>query len=480
MRVITRKRGERGKEGNVVGQELLQYSSVKKWVESLEQSAVSRGKLFTLEARNVRLGRLMEYTNDGEVSPDFLIEEAKENIDNAGKRLQEYFNKKLKRGTEWNSSVTNLCFLRGFYTHNDLVFPKRIKIPKRKISSVFKRDGKTEIYGYDESTNETVFHNGTLKHFFDNLSFRDQTIGLCLLSTGADASDILNLKIGFIKDGKGELSYAKRFLFHDNRQKDGIEFKTFFSVEATEYIRRYLEQERANAKNDEYLFVKEDGSKIPTHALSMNFRKASEKMGYAVDDSSNPFRPKRFRHLFRTVCGIVSIDNGFVMAMMGHASNISGTYLEKSDGLFLREYIKVEPYITVYGVDKSQITLMNETADELRQKYDDAEKELESNRAEIIELYEKTEKMKELDEIQSGEFQLAKSQLADVIVKQQKDNEKLEVQIKSMYEFIHKDLEPALDAFDEITNDPEGNAVWRKIQARKLEEEYEKSKAEGS
>jgi hypothetical protein len=54
------------------------------------------------------------------------------------------------------------------------------------------------------------------------------------------------------------------------------------------------------------------------------------------------------------------------MAFMGHASNISVTYLEKSGGLFLKEYLRVEPYVTVYGVDKSQITLMSENYDELK------------------------------------------------------------------------------------------------------------------
>lgn len=33
-------RRARGKEGNINGQELLQYSSVKKWIESLEQTAI--------------------------------------------------------------------------------------------------------------------------------------------------------------------------------------------------------------------------------------------------------------------------------------------------------------------------------------------------------------------------------------------------------------------------------------------------------
>jgi integrase len=433
---MARKQGERGKQGNIVGSELLKFVSVKKWIESLEQSAVSRGKLFTDKARNQRLGRLMEYTCDGEISPDFLLDEAKQNIDDTGKRLQDYFAAKLKTGVEWNSVVTNLCFLRGFYSHNDIVFPKRMKIPKRHMSTVNKTDSKTEIYGYDETTSETVFHNGTLKHFFDNLSFRDQTIGLSVLSTGADAADILNLRIKFVKDVKGDLSTAKRFPFHDNRLKDGIEFKTFFSVEATEYLRRYVQQERSNAKKDEYLFVKEDGSKIPTHALSMNFRKAAEKMGYVVDDESNPFRPKRFRSLFRTACGIANVESDYVMAMMGHSSNISATYLEKSDGLFLKEYLKVEPYVTVYGVDKSQITLISENYDEL------------------------------------------KSSLSEVIKQQQQDKEELLQQISSMYEFVHKTYDPAMELLNEVADTPEGKELIKKLHAKKLEKEYERSRIE--
>ena len=390
---MARKQGERGKQGSVVGSELLVYESVKKWINSLERSAVSKGKLFTAEARNVRLGRLMEYTKDGEINSDFLLEEAKQNIENTGTRLQDYFKTKLESGTEWNSCVTNLCFLRGFYSHNDIVFPKRMKIPKRHVSSVKKTDRKTEIYGYDEATNETIFHNGTLKHFFDNLSFRDQTIGLSVFSTGADAADILNLKIGFVKDAKGSLSTAKRFPLHDNRLKDGIEFKTFFSVEATEYVRRYVQQERSNAENDEYLFVKEDDSQIPTHALSINFRKAAEKMGYIVDDESNPFRPKRFRSLFRTACGLANVDNGFTMAFMGHAGDTSASYLEKSDGLFLKEYIKVEPYVTVYGIDKSQIMTMNENVDELKQELQTFKEHSKEKDAELEELRERMLKL---------------------------------------------------------------------------------------
>ncbi len=373
---MARKIGQRGTQGNVYGTELLDYKSVKKWMNSLEQSAVSKGKLLTHNAKRQRLGRLMEYTGDGEINPDFLLDEARQNIEAAGTRLQNFFTAKLKSGVEWNGAVTALCFLRGFYSHNDIVFPKRMKVPKRHISTVKKTDKKTEIYGYDESTDETIFRNGLLQHFFDNLNFRDQTIGLSIFSSGADAADILKLKIGFVKDARGNLSTAKRFFLHDNRLKDGVEYKTFFSAEATEYIRRYVQQERSKAENDEFLFVKEDGEQIPVHALTMNFRTAAEKMGYLIDDESNPFRPKRFRSLFRTACGIANVDAGMIMAFMGHSSDMSATYLEKSDGLFLKEYIKVEPYLTVYGLDKSQIIAVNENVDELKQEIQTLKEEL--------------------------------------------------------------------------------------------------------
>jgi integrase len=423
----------------MMGEELLNFSSVKRWISSLEQSAVGRGKTFGESNKFNRLWHLSKYTT--KLNPDELLQEAKNDLEKTMIRLTTHFNAVQKNGMSWNTACTHVSFLRGFYTHNDIVFPKRFKSPKPRISDVSKTDCKTEIYGYDEDKDEIVFKNGFLQHFISNLNFRDQTIALCLLSTGADSAELLRLKVGFVRDGKGNLSTAKRFLLHENRQKDGIEFKVFFSEEATHFLKRFVEQERSNAKSNELIFIKEDGQELPVHALAMNFRLAAEKMGFAQDEKSNPFRPKRFRHLFRTACSIANIDEGFVNAMMGHASNISGTYLEKSDGLFLKEYLKVEPYVTVYGgIDKSQITLMNENYDELKQKYEVAEKEIENNRIKIIQLYDK----------------------------QQQDKERLEEQVKSMYTFVHKNLDPLLDVIDELSKIPEGAEALRQLRANKI------------
>jgi integrase len=366
------------KTGKIQGDELQSFTSVQNWLSSLSQASKSKGKEdLTLGAKRQRLGRMLEYTKFTGCNPDQLLEEAKQDINKAGTRLDQFFKQRCKDGIDWNTACTNLSYLRGFYSHNDLTFPKRYRLPSRKVSKVSKRDEKVPIYDYNEENGEAIFNNKTLQHLVQNLNFRDQTIALALLSSGQDANDLLKLDIGFVKDGMGKLCMRKRFFWKGNREKDGIEFKTMFSEEATEFIRRYVEQERAGAKNDEPLFVRKfdktvgtdnDGKRVTetqttrleVAALAFNFKSAAEKMGYKVTDESNPFRPKRFRHLFRTAMSCAHVEEGYVQAMMGHATSISHGYLEKSDGLFIQEYIKAEPYLTVFGLNKEAVTEMNE------------------------------------------------------------------------------------------------------------------------
>jgi integrase len=364
--------GKKGmKNGRMRGDEFLVYESVKNWLQSAKEGAMGRGKSgLTKEAKMGRLKALANYVEFSNLNPDELLGEAKEDIKNAMNRLTDFFNWLQGKGEArpkkmtWNSACTIQARIRGFYTHNDVTFPKRFKTPRRMVSAVSKRDTKTAIFDYDEDKDEIVYKNGMLQHFVSNLNFRDQTIALCLLSTGADAADLLRLNAGFVKDSMGKISTGRRLLWHDNRSKDGIEFKVYLSAEATQFLKRYVEQERGHAEDKDPLFVKEDGKKLNAHALAMNFRVAAVKMGLNVaKEESNPFRPKRFRHLFRTACSNARVDPGFTMAFMGHSSNISASYLEKSDGMFLKEYVKLEPYVTVFGMEKNGVT---ELAEEMR------------------------------------------------------------------------------------------------------------------
>lgn len=356
------------------GEQLLKYESVQKWLNSLETSAKKRGKKgLSKNGRNIRLGRMWEFTVQGKFSPDELLKEAQQDIYKTGKRLDDYFEARKKQSSH-NTALTALSFIRGFYSHNGITFPRDITLPKKLEAKVASVDNeKVSFYDFDEETEKIIFKNGTLQHFIGNLNFRDRTIALCLLSTGADATDLLNLKVSFVKDLKGELCKKTRFFWHGTRAKTREPFRTFFSKEATHHLKTYFEQERKDASDDEPLFVqpprtytrqnpisKEEETitetvKYNRTALSVNFRVAAEKMGYTTKGEHSPFRPKRFRKLFRTACGIAEIDPGYTKAMMGHASDVSAGYLEKDPALFKKVYVRVEPFLTVFGESDKQL-----------------------------------------------------------------------------------------------------------------------------
>jgi hypothetical protein len=84
---------------------------------------------------------------------------------------------------------------------------------------------------------------------------------------------------------------------------------------------------------------------------------------------------------------------------------------------------------------------------------------------------------KQLEEMQS-EFQLTKSQLADIIAKQKEDKEKLEKQIGEMYKYFHAKFDPAMELLSEIADTPEGKVLLKKLREAKLEKEYEKTTTE--
>lgn len=378
-------------------QNLEKFGSVRTWLKSIRENN-PKGKL-TKRARDARLGTMGDFLEflgsgaDNGMSPDDLLEEARANLDVTKGRLLDYFNwlkgerikgyAKRKVAMRHNSALTYLAFMRGFFSHNGLGFG-RWRMPKREVSTVSGADEAIPIYDYDEETERFVFRNETLQHFFANLGFRDQTIALGLLSTGADGVDLLKLNVGFVRGQKNE----RRLFWCGNREKDVEPFKTFFSEEATRIVRQYADQERAKARAKDPLFVNNWGRCLNAHALAMSFRAAATRMGYD-NDGSNPFRPKRFRHLFRTACSMAGIDPGFTNAFMGHKTDVSGSYLEKPRGLLIKEYVKVERFITVFGKTSETTRLAEKTEaledliDERGRRLKDLEAELRTVKAEL-------------------------------------------------------------------------------------------------
>jgi len=137
--------------------------------------------------------------------------------------------------------------------NNDIAFKRKWKkrIPKPKMKEAIKKDELYVFYKVDEKKKEIYFDRELMRQFLSNLKLRDQAITLALLSSSQDTGDLFELNIGDIT----EQNMTNRIYWKNNRRKTKVLFKTFFSKEATKLIRRYIAQERRDAKDEEPLFV---------------------------------------------------------------------------------------------------------------------------------------------------------------------------------------------------------------------------------
>ena len=202
--------------------------------------------------------------------------------------------------------------------------------------------------------------------FLSNLKLRDQAITLALLSSAQDTGDLFELNIGDIT----EQNMNNRIYWKNNRRKTKVLFKTFFSKEATKLIRRYIAQERRDAKDEEPLFVVPGDKRMKPVHLSSIYRDAAKKMGVKWSEGEhNPLRPKRMRHLFRTACDTAGVSELYTNMFMGHKNSIGMAYSEVSKGKAELEYLRVEPFLTVYG-EVEETTEIKEEMSKLRTTID--------------------------------------------------------------------------------------------------------------
>lgn len=357
----------------------------------------------------------LEFTGSGpdpEMTPDKLRDEGLRDPDEARSHVMRWYNW-LQGGavegyTPWmtpdkegaskphkisqNTAVTYVGRLRGFYSHNKVMFGKW-RMPNRETGDARRADSRLGVYKYDEENGELYVDTPLLQQFLGNLSFRDQGIALALYSTSQDPADLFQLTIGWMKEQENE----RRLFWEGNRAKTGEPFKTFFSRESTGVVRRYVAQERVGAGEDEPIWVKdraysyefnggtvEVGGAMETPALNDSFRNAALSMGVTEEGKPNPLRSKRFRHLFRTACTSAGLDPGLAQAFMGHKTPISSKYLSQGKGFLLSQYVLIEPFLTVLkSVDQTDIQDIKATLNK-------ANKERDAAKAKITVLEERT------------------------------------------------------------------------------------------
>jgi len=294
---------------------------------------------------------------------DDLVEEAKSDVKKIQERIDQFFkwlqNVKVEgyllRGKVMRENSANqrsYGFLRGFFVNLDIAFERKwkSKIPRvTQFKQALKKDNVYTFYDVDEKTKTIRFNRERMQQFLANLKLRDVAVTLALLSSSQDSGDLFRLSVGDVREQESN----SRIFWEGCRGKTRILFRTFFSKEATRFIQKYVKQERQNVDDKAPLFVHsrngEEERMTPSNLASI-YRDAARRMGIKWGSGEqNPLRPKRMRHLFRTACDTAGITELYTNAFMGHKNNQGQDYSELDKAKLELEYLRVEPFLTVYG-----------------------------------------------------------------------------------------------------------------------------------
>jgi integrase len=357
-----------------------------------------------------------------------LIEEAREDVRYAQVRMRWFFywlmgnnatederaeiedykpyGKSLKRTSASNRAFSNI---RGLYTHNRIDFGKW-STPKTAdmLKDTIENDRKHPIFIYDEETGVFSVNFEQLRTFANLLSSRDRTILLGLISTGQDIGDLLKLTLGWLR----EQTDTERLSWRGRRQKTKVPFWTFFSAEATRYMREYADIDRRDAPDTERIFYTRRVNDKPKPLTAIQYTErlghAARKMGvYPEGSTQQPFRPKRMRHLFETACRRAGIPIDRSRTFMGHAGGVEMQYIERNLSEHKAFYAMVEPYLTIFGTGEV------EALDDLKGKTEYQEqriKELEIANMELKQNYDRLldERIQDMEQFKQWQSEMEK------------------------------------------------------------------------
>jgi len=380
------------------------YATVKRWKTRLAINSFTQElSPSTWRCACAWMPQFMKFTKK---SPDELIAEAKIDSD-IGEEMVSKFFVHLKKTLSNNSAKNGAHgYMRGFYKHNK-INTQNWHNPKSTVSYVKKIDAQYPMFVLNETTQKFDLNRTFLRSFLRELSIRDETFALCLISTGQDSGDILKLNVGFVRN---QDSKFERLYLNDNRGKTAEELKVFFSREATKKIREYVRKERSDAADNEPLFITSNierrrifalehkrqfregdilpkGTRLLPKILSVSFRLIEQKLGIKMEKGQqSPLRPKRLRHVFRSACSYAGIEDDMVRVFLGQVGQSSKAHLGKSREELEFFYKLVEPKITIYN---------DEPVEEIEKLKKQLEETKKTDSVRIDELKVEQEKMKQ-------------------------------------------------------------------------------------
>ncbi len=347
------------------------FNTSKRWIAQCQMK--NDDKIIPAKTEEAMHTWIVQFIKFHKMTPDEFIEEAIDDPEKAGLRLDDFYRYK-KQIIDRNSCITGIYgTLRGFYRRNKVnvqdisspkFSPRQVKITDANYP-LFKI---IEIEQNGKKIKKSILNRQLIREFASHLNYRDQCLHLCIMSSGLDSNDILKLTIG---DILRQEQHSRHYL-NDVRNKTFMEYKDFFSTEATNRVRLYIKRERKDSLDDEPIFVtsmksrkaqfkKKTGmtyrlgdtlpkpTRLKSTDLSDAFRDAQMAMGIPLQKGKqSPLRPKRWRKVFKTAASNAHLDRDIIKIMLGQSGDQSQTYEEDDRNTMEYHYELLEPKVTLY------------------------------------------------------------------------------------------------------------------------------------
>ena len=330
--------------------------------------------------------------------------------------------KKVSKGISGLSAEMRVNVIRGFYSTFDITVRMKGKnrLPKSKVENkriVFKPEDIWKVKAL-------IDHARTP---------RDRTIVLFHFQGGLDVSTLCSLNYGDVKEGLEKNSHPLKI--ETMRVKNGVEFYTFVGQDAIDALKAYLADMGSRGvefTNKTPLFLQERGKKrLKTHNIQIMMKDVAVRAGFVTKgNNGNSFNPLG-THSLRESFGSLMINSGvpdtIVDFWLGHEiGDMAKAYKETQFENLKQMYLEREHLLAV-SASKGE---NEKTRADVKEVKDD-----------LYQLHLENKRMK-------------------------KKIKSFEVQIGDIYKFVHENLDPVLDTFNELVDTPEGKAALEKLREK--------------
>jgi len=305
--------------------------------------------------------------------------------------------------------------LRSFFQNNYIEFPKMAK--DRRVRPLI------------ENTNQPLKREGIKEMIHYAANIRDSAIFITMATSGMASNEIRHLKISNVveidKDNIGTVRLRRDKVQHD--------YTTFFSPEATEYIRTYWEHREKilgrKLKKSDYVFVGifekniMENRLIAERTFSSIFSRIGEKIGYERETEGGflATHSHALRKFFSNTLEQDGMQKHHIDALLGHVpDSVDSAYFSLSEESLKKDYIKHLPTLTfkeelvVHSLEGEDAEKLTHEIAEIKNDYDELNREHKKTMdyfGDMAATFEKaiervkTETMKETFEaIRRGEF----------------------------------------------------------------------------